>query len=83
MQYATSTAYDRTVEFARYFANSYKLHKYQITNEGCVAVIGKRDAGTLTERNWESSCLRAAASLLVCTQTPLSSKRLKARARTP
>ena len=59
---------------------------YQITNEGCVAESGKCDACTLTERNWESSWLRASVSLLVktgvCTQTPLSSKRLKARART-
>ena len=38
---------------------------YQITNEGSVAESGKCDACTLTERNWESSWLRASVSLLV------------------
>ena len=57
-QYAASTKSDRTVKFA----NSYRLCKYQVANEGCVDVSGRRYACTSTE---ESSRLRASASLRV------------------
>ena len=54
----------RIVKLPRRFANSYGLCKYQVTNEGCVNVSGRRYACTSTE---ESSSLRATASLRVKT----------------
>ena len=61
-QYAASTPSDRTVKLSRRFANSCGLCKYQVANEGCVDVSGRRYACTSTE---ESSRLRASASLRV------------------
>ena len=63
-QYAASTASDQIVRLSRRFANNYGLCKYQVTNEGCVDVSGKRYACTSTEK---SSSLRASASLRVKT----------------
>ena len=47
---------------SRCFANSYGLCKYQVANEGCVDVSGRRYACTSTEEN---SRLRANVSLRV------------------
>ena len=50
MQYAASTASDQTVKLAlEGFANSYELFKYQVANEECVDVSGRRYASTSTE----------------------------------
>ena len=63
-QYTANTASNRIVKLARRFANSYGLCKYQVANERCVDVSGRRYACTSTE---ESSSLRASASLRVKT----------------
>ena len=50
MQYAASTASDQTVKLAlEGFANSYELFKYQVANQECVDVSGRRYASTSTE----------------------------------
>ena len=48
-QYAAGTASDRIVKLSRRFANSYRLCKYQVANEGCVDVSGRSYACTSTE----------------------------------
>ena len=59
-QYVANTASNRIVKLApRRFANSYRLCKYQVANERCVDVSGRRYACTSTE---ESSSLKASAS---------------------
>ena len=45
--------------------NSYELRKYQLANERCVDISGRHFACTLTERDHESSRLRASVSLHV------------------
>ena len=58
------TQYANSKSLPRRFANSYRLCKYQVANERCVDVSGRRYACTSTE---ESSSLRASASLRVRT----------------
>ena len=54
----------------RRFANSYRLHKYQVANEGFVDVSGRRYACTLTEEL--SSRLKPSA--LLCVKTSLHTR---------
>ena len=49
----------QVIGLPRCFANSYGLCKYQVPNEGCVDVSGRRYACTSTE---ESSRLKASTS---------------------
>ena len=47
----------------RHFANGYGLRKYQVANEGCIDVSGRRYACTSTEELGQSNRLRASTSL--------------------
>ena len=60
------------------FVASYELHRYQVTNQRCVDISGRRFACTLTERDRESSKLRARASKQVSVLGLLPSRRLRA-----
>ena len=64
------------------FINSYGLRRYQVTNKRCVDISGRRFACTLTEKDRESSRMRASASKQVSVPGPLPSRRLRTRTRT-
>ena len=55
------------VNLVLYFANSYRLCKYQVNNDRCVDISERCYACMLTERDQESSKLRGNMSLQVKT----------------
>ena len=78
MQYLASKASNwNSKSLPRCFAKSWGLVKYKVANVRCVDISGRCYASTPTE---ESSCLRASASQ-VSALGPLSSRRLRVRAR--
>ena len=63
-QHVASTAGDLTEVLPRHFSNCFELHKYKVANKRHVHISGKHFAWSLTERDQESSRLRASASNL-------------------
>ena len=80
-QYAanTHTGVYKWLSLPRRFTNSYRVRKFQVTKKRCVDTSGRRYACTSTEKG--SRKQQAEVKTTVSTG-PLSSRRLRARAKT-